>query len=148
MGHFRVGLLAYEPQFCEVTSTFFLTRLITFSFRKIALHIKSFCMFATHFHELTTLEDEVASVKNVHVTAIVGMNGPTFLYRVKPGRITVTCLYRIKTDDSCCSNDNFCRCRGVCDRSYGIHIAELVQFPEEVLQVNNLVSICEETTID
>ncbi|GAB6032645.1 MutS-like protein [Chamberlinius hualienensis] len=78
---------------------------------KIASKIKSYCMFATHFHELTTLSEELSTVQNLHITATIGADGPAFLYQVE---------------------------KGVCDRSYGIHVAELVRFPEEVLQCARL----------
>ena len=45
-------------------------------------------VFATHFHELTALEEKEKCVKNCHVTAqraTDGSNGLTFLYEVKPG---------------------------------------------------------------
>ena len=46
------------------------------------------CMtvFATHFHELTSLEETETEVKNCHVTACRstdGSNGLTFLYEVR-----------------------------------------------------------------
>lgn len=76
--------------------------------RHLATEIKSFCLFATHFHELTALSKEVSGVKNVHVSALAEQSKLTMLYQVQPGP---------------------------CDQSFGIHVAEMVQFPDEVLQV-------------
>nr|CAG4640692.1 EOG090X02H9 [Eulimnadia texana] len=76
--------------------------------RHIAKDICSYGLFATHFHELTSLEDNVGSVTNVHVSALTGDNTLTLLYRVQPGS---------------------------CDQSFGIHVAELVSFPPSALEV-------------
>ena len=64
-------------------------------------------LFATHFHELTVLEDEEKAVKNCHVTAQKGNYGLTFLYEIQPGP---------------------------CLESFGIQVAEMANVPKVVIQ--------------
>jgi DNA mismatch repair protein MSH2 len=66
-------------------------------------------VFATHFHELTALEDHLPEVKNCHVTAQKASHGHglTFLYEVKPGP---------------------------CLESFGIQVAEMANVPAVVIQ--------------
>ncbi|CAK9806196.1 DNA mismatch repair protein Msh2 [Anthophora quadrimaculata] len=73
----------------------------------LAKEIKCYCLFATHFHEITKLEEVVPAVKNQHVTALVDNNKLTLLYRVQPG---------------------------ICDQSFGIHVAKMANFPQDVIE--------------
>ena len=62
--------------------------------RHIASEIHAFCLFATHFHELTALDQQLPQVRNLHVVAHVTPTGKgpqdrdiTLLYKVEPGML-------------------------------------------------------------
>jgi len=63
-------------------------------------------LFATHYHELTRLEDEYQGIKNYNVLVEEDSDGVHFLHRIVPGR----------------AND-----------SYGIEVARLAGLPEEII---------------
>ncbi|GAB1522271.1 MSH2 protein [Rhizoctonia solani] len=90
----------------------------------IATKIRAFCLFATHFHELTTLSEELSHVQNLHVVAHVNQTGQTtqerditLLYKVEPGKSPPLPSF---------SSPQF---------FFGIHVAELANFPENVVKL-------------
>ena len=92
---------------------------------EIVAQIGAFGCFATHFHELTALADKYPdAVKNLHVVAFVGdqVNGDTNgTDATNNKKREVTLLYRVEP--------------GISDQSFGIHVAELVRFPEKVVKM-------------
>ena len=63
-------------------------------------------LFSTHYHELTGLEQELARLQNVHVSATEQDGRVVFLHKVK---------------------------KGAADKSYGVHVAELAEMPKAIL---------------
>jgi DNA mismatch repair protein MutS len=68
-------------------------------------------LFATHYHELTSLAERLPNVTNLHVAVrewgLPGQEQIIFLYRILPGRT---------------------------DRSYGIHVAKIAGLPPETIK--------------
>lgn len=64
-------------------------------------------LFSTHYHELTNLEDEHATMKNVHVDVQEKKGEIEFRYRIVKGKA---------------------------DKSYGINVARLAKLPKVVLE--------------
>jgi DNA mismatch repair protein MSH2 len=89
------------------TSTFDGYGLATAISEYIIQKVGCMTVFATHFHELTALEERCAVAKNCHVTATTaGKNGLTFMYEVRPGP---------------------------CLESFGIQVAEMAHVPPVVV---------------
>ena len=88
----------------------------------IVREIKCFALFATHFHELTSLTDDFPQVQNLHVVAhIDDFSSGDNTQGNQARRREVTLLYKVSP--------------GVCDQSFGIHVAELVRFPQKVVSM-------------
>jgi DNA mismatch repair protein MutS len=68
--------------------------------------VRAKTLFATHYFELTELAEQLAGVKNYHVSVKETGNGIAFLRKVEPG---------------------------AADRSYGIEVAKLAGLPHEVV---------------
>ena len=69
-------------------------------------NVKAKTLFSTHYHELTKLEDNLRNLKNVHVSAKEENGSITFLHKIKNGAV---------------------------DKSYGIHVAALVNLPKKII---------------
>ena len=75
-------------------------------------HLKSRTLFATHFHEMTSLESDFKRIKNYYVSVVEDGDKVVFLHDIK---------------------------RGISERSYGIYVAELAGLPTEVIQKSKLL---------
>ncbi|CRG98037.1 DNA mismatch repair protein MSH2, putative [Plasmodium gallinaceum] len=71
-------------------------------------HIKCFCLFATHFHEMSNLEEESSGAINNHVAA-----------KIDNEKKKISFLYEIK--------------QGYADKSYGVHVAQIAKLPKNVI---------------
>jgi DNA mismatch repair protein MutS len=68
--------------------------------------VRAKTLFATHFHEMTALENSFTGLRNANVLVEKWKEEVVFLYKLAPG---------------------------VCNRSYGIEVAKLAGVPSEVL---------------
>lgn len=68
--------------------------------------VKSRCLFATHYHELTHLPGVMPGIANYHVASRQGANGIIFLHKVVPGAAT---------------------------GSFGLEVAQLAQLPPSLV---------------
>lgn len=69
-------------------------------------------MFATHYHELTSLSTRLTSLVNLHVATLEQNGHVTFLHRIADGPA---------------------------DKSYGIHVAKIAGLPETLLERADLI---------
>jgi len=88
------------------------------------LHAKIGCrtLFATHYHELTDLDQELSGVKNLNVAVREWQDEVVFLHKIVDG---------------------------AADKSYGIHVARLAGVPREVVErAKDILSQLEEEHLD
>ena len=84
-------------------------------------NIKCKTLFSTHYHELTSLEEDLKHLENVHVSASEVNGEIVFLHKVKKGAI---------------------------DRSYGINVAKLASLPTDVIiRANDILSKLEKNEL-
>ncbi|HWK22329.1 MAG TPA: DNA mismatch repair protein MutS [Ureibacillus sp.] len=69
-------------------------------------HIGANTLFSTHYHELTALEEQLERLQNVHVSATEKDGKVVFLHKVR---------------------------QGAADKSYGVHVAQLAEMPEAII---------------
>lgn len=70
-----------------------------------------YCLFTTHYYELTTIAKDHSNVKNIHVSAISRDNYIAMMYGVHDGPS---------------------------DKSFGINVAKICNFPPTIIKVRNL----------
>ncbi len=70
-------------------------------------HVGAKTMFATHYHELTSLSMELSELVNVHVATLEKNGEVTFLHKIA---------------------------NGAADKSYGIHVAKIAGLPDSLLK--------------
>ncbi|MFV0556472.1 MAG: DNA mismatch repair protein MutS [Lactovum sp.] len=75
-------------------------------------NIKAKTLFATHYHELTKLDESLLKLKNVHVSTLEKEGEVTFLHKIA---------------------------EGAADKSYGIHVASIAGLPQKLLKRADLI---------
>jgi DNA mismatch repair protein MutS len=78
----------------------------------IAAKIGASCLFATHYHELTDLENSLPGIKNYHAECIEQGNLITFTHQIKTGTAT---------------------------QSFGLHVAQLANIPESIINRAHII---------
>lgn len=79
---------------------------------------KCFTLFATHFHELTKLSEKYeGKVENLHVVAHIEKKASQEEFEDDD----ITLMYKVEP--------------GISDKSFGIHVAELVKFPAKIINM-------------
>lgn len=88
------------------TSTFDGLSLAWACAQHLAIKNKCYCLFATHYFEITALPDELPGIANIHIDAVEHGDKIVFLHSVKPGPA---------------------------NQSYGLQVAQLAGVPPDVI---------------
>lgn len=75
-------------------------------------HIGAKTLFSTHYHELTTLDESLERLSNIHVRAEEYEGQVVFLHQIQTG---------------------------AADESYGIHVAKLAELPQPLIERANVI---------
>lgn len=75
-------------------------------------HVHAKTLFSTHYHELTTLDQSLKQLKNIHVRAEEYQGKVVFLHQIQDG---------------------------AADESYGIHVAKLAELPDSLINRANVI---------
>jgi len=78
----------------------------------VHVHIGAKTLFATHYHELTELDQTLEHLDNVHVATLEQNGNVTFLHKIT---------------------------EGPADKSYGIHVAKIAGLPSDLLERADLI---------
>jgi len=85
-------------------------------------YIRAKTLFATHYHELTALDQSLKKLKNIHVSIKERLGEVIFMHKVLPGAV---------------------------DKSYGINVAKLAKLPLEIiLRATDLLHKYEAQAVD
>ncbi len=83
--------------------------------------VKAKTIFSTHYHELTALEQQLPTLKNIHVAATEENDKITFLHKIRNGAV---------------------------DKSYGINVAALAKLPKPVIKrASEILDIYEKSSV-
>jgi DNA mismatch repair protein MSH2 len=88
----------------------------------ISTHLGSFCLFASHFHELTALATQNIHKKDTSDTSDVSKKNVGVVNKHVKGEVIdgqVVMLYTVED--------------GPCNESFGVHVAAMAQFPPRVI---------------
>lgn len=69
--------------------------------------VRPYCLFATHFHEMTQMAEELSGVTNMHTSCKITQDKLQMEYKVLPGKM---------------------------ENSFGIEVTKMLNFPEKIIK--------------
>jgi len=102
------------------TSTFDGMALAQAIIEHILQNIKAKCLFATHYHELTKMQNEFAGIVNYHMECYNSHSGIVFLHRIA---------------------------KGIAESSFGLEVAKLANVPSSIVKrASELLNFLEQSS--